>query len=111
MKNIFSHSMTLLGNSRDKETCLNASGAHETSRSCEAGIPAMALGGICGALPNGKLLPDLWRILEKRGIKRLLFIGDADTTFNAQFTREAAKIARALPEGCQLVLPRSLLTL
>ena len=77
---------------------------------CEAGIPAVALGGICGAMPNGKLLPDLWKILEKRSIKRLLFLGDADTSFNSQFTREVAKIARALPEGCQLVMPRSLPT-
>jgi hypothetical protein len=82
-------------------------GELKTLSLCEAGIPAMGLGGICGAMPNGELLSDLRKILEKRSIKRLLFVGDADTSFNPQFTREAAKIARALPEGCRLVMPRS----
>ena len=72
----------------------------------ESGNPAAGIGGISSAFRNGKLIPALSRILEKCRPKRVYFLGDNDTALNFEFSREAIKLAKALPEECELFLPR-----
>ena len=73
---------------------------------CEAGVPAVAIGGISSAMPGGELLPDLKKLLSKfPSIETVYFLGDADTALNFEFSREAVKLAGALPEGVALRLP------
>ena len=74
---------------------------------CEAGIPAVAVGGVSSAMTGGKLIADLEKLLSKfPAIRTVYFLGDADTALNFEFSREAVKLARALPEGVSLRLPR-----
>ena len=73
---------------------------------CEAGIRAVGIGGITSAMKDGELIADLDRILRKYPIEKVLFLGDSDTALNFDFSREACKLAKKLPEGCILRLPR-----
>lgn len=73
---------------------------------CEAGIRAVGIGGITSAMKDGELIDDLDRILRKYPIETVLFLGDSDTALNFDFSREACKLAKKLPEGCILRLPR-----
>jgi hypothetical protein len=73
---------------------------------CEAGIRAVGIGGITSAMVQGKLIPDLARVLSRYAPKVFYFLGDNDTAFRFEFSREALKLAKALPEGCKLLLPR-----
>ena len=73
---------------------------------CEAGIRAVGIGGISSAMSEGKLIPGLARVLWKYHPKIVYFLGDNDTAFIFEFSREAVKLAKALPEGCELRLPR-----
>ena len=74
---------------------------------CEAGVCAVAFGGINSAMPNGKLLPQFESLLRERScIKRVFFLGDADTAFLYPFSHEAVKLAKALGKiGKKLFLP------
>jgi hypothetical protein len=72
----------------------------------QEGIRAVALGGISSAMPRGKLLPDLLRILTKYHPNTVYFLGDADTCLIFAFSLEAVKLAKALPQACTLKLPR-----
>ena len=66
---------------------------------CEAGVRAVAVRGISSAMPGGKMLPDLKQLLTKfPSIKVLYFLGDADTALNFNFSLEAIKLVRALPD-------------
>jgi hypothetical protein len=69
----------------------------------EAGVAAVAIGGISSAVP---VIPDLKKLLSKFSIETVYFLGDADTALNFEFSREAVKLARALPAGVALRLPR-----
>lgn len=71
---------------------------------CEAGVRAVAIGGITCALAGGKLLPALERLLKRYAIKTIYFLGDADTALNFDFAREAVKLARAV--NAHVLLPR-----
>ncbi len=73
---------------------------------CEAGIRAVGIGGVQSAMTDGKLIPELDRILRKCNPTSVYFLGDSDTSLNFDFSREAVKLAKALPEGCELRLPR-----
>jgi hypothetical protein len=73
---------------------------------CEAGIRAVGIGGIQSAMSDGKLIPDLGRVLSKYHPRIVYFLGDNDTCFIFDFAREAVKLAKALPEGSELRLPR-----
>ena len=73
---------------------------------CEAGIRVVGIGGITSAMKDGELIADLDRILRKYPIEKVLFLGDSDTALNFDFSREACKLARKLPEACILRLPR-----
>ena len=65
---------------------------------CEAGIPAVAIGGVSAAMPGGELLPDLKKLFSKfPAIETVYFLGDADTALNFEFSREAVKLAGELP--------------
>ena len=67
----------------------------------------MAIGGISCAMPGRRLMPDLRKLFSKfPAIERVYFLGDADTALNFEFSREAVKLARALPDGVELRLPR-----
>ena len=69
---------------------------------CEAGFRAVGIGGITSAMTGGKLIPDLAKIICRYNPDTILFLGDSDTCFNFDFSREAAKLARLLPDGCPL---------
>jgi DNA primase len=72
----------------------------------EAGIPAVGIGGISSAMAEGKLIPDLARVVSKYHPKIIYFLGDTDTALLFEFSREAVKLANALPEGCKVRVPR-----
>ena len=72
----------------------------------EAGIPAVGIGGISSAMTEGKLIPDLARVVSKYHPKIVYFLGDTDTALLFEFSREAVKLAKALPDGCKLRVPR-----
>ena len=71
------------------------------------GVAAVADGGVSSALPGGELLLDMKKLLSKfLAIWDGLFFGDADTALNFEFSREAVKLAGALPGGVCSSLPR-----
>jgi hypothetical protein len=61
----------------------------------EAGIPAVAVGGISSAVP---VIPALKKLLSKFSIETVYFLGDGDTALNFEFSREAVKLAGELPD-------------
>ena len=69
-------------------------------------IPAVGLGGFSSGLPGGKMLPALEELLHLHKFETVHFLGDNDTCSNFEFSREAVKLAKALPNGCILKLPR-----
>ena len=73
---------------------------------CEAGIRAVAIGGISSAMHDGVLIRDLAKLIDRFEPKQIKFLGDGDTALNYEFSREAVKLARALPTSCVLSLPR-----
>jgi hypothetical protein len=76
---------------------------------CESGVRAVAIGGINGAIPHGKLLPSLEKLVKKVPFKRVYFLGDGDTAFKWPFVLEAIKLARELERvrpSVQVLLPR-----
>jgi hypothetical protein len=73
---------------------------------CEAGIRAVAIGGLTSAMSDGKLIPGLASVISKYRPKIVYFLGDNDTAFLFNFSYEAVKLTRALPEGCVVKLPR-----
>ena len=77
----------------------------------EAGIRAVAIGGISSAMPGSGLLPELAEILRKHQPKVVHFLGDADTALIFDFSLEATKLAKALPINCALRLPRIPITM
>jgi hypothetical protein len=79
---------------------------------CEAKIRAVGIGGFSSAMYRGKLIPDLAKVFAKwQHIAVVHFLGDADTVFKFDFSREAVKLAKALPAGCALKLPRIPITM
>jgi hypothetical protein len=75
----------------------------------EAGFPCVGIGGITSACPRNEagapvLLPALAALIAEVGPLRLAFIGDSDTALNADFAREAVKLATLC--GVPVVLPR-----
>ena len=79
---------------------------------CEAGVHAVSIGGISSSMCQGKLIPDLQKLFAKwQYIAVVYFLGDNDTALNFEFSREAVKLARALPERCVLKLPRIPITM
>ena len=42
---------------------------------CESGVRAVAIGGINGAIPHGKLLPSLEKLVKKVPFKLVYFLG------------------------------------
>ena len=84
---------------------------------CEAGQRAVAIGGITSAVHDAKLIPGLHRIIHKYKPKKVYFLGDSDTALNYDFSREAVKLAKLLPEGtgscspaARFQCPRELMT-
>jgi hypothetical protein len=72
----------------------------------EEGVPTVGIGGICSAMTEGRLIPELEKLIAKHPPKKVSFLGDADTCFIAAFSLEALKLAQALPKDCELRLPR-----
>lgn len=73
----------------------------------EAGIAAVGVGGVSSCFTEGQLVPGLREIVhEWPTIKRVLFLGDADTSLIFAFSREAVKLAQALPAHISVALPR-----
>ena len=64
----------------------------------EAGIPTVGIGGICSAMTEGKLIPELERLIAMHPPGRVFLLGDADTCFISAFSREVIKLAKALPK-------------
>ena len=58
------------------------------------------------AMVEGKLIPDLARAVSKYHPKIVYFLGDSDAAFLFAFSREAVNLARALPEGYNVRVPR-----
>jgi hypothetical protein len=83
-----------------------AEGEFKAMALCEAGIRSVAISGICSAMSQGELISSLRKLLSKWLPETLYFLGDADTCFLFDFSREAVKLAAALPAGCNLKLPR-----
>ena len=46
---------------------------------CEAGIRAVGIGGVQSAMTDGKLIPDLARVLRNMHPTIVYFLGDTDT--------------------------------
>ena len=86
-------------------------GEYKAMSLCEAGFRAVGIGGITSAMTGGKLIPDLAKIICRYHPDTILFLGDSDTCFLFDFSREAAKLARLLPDGCSLKLPRITLSM
>jgi hypothetical protein len=82
-----------------------AEGEFKTLSLNEADIRTVGIGGISSALPGGELLPALDKLLKKYNPHTLLFLGDADTALIFDFSLEAVKLAKVLPQ-CALELPR-----
>jgi hypothetical protein len=73
----------------------------------EGGIYAVGIGGFSSSMSQGELIPDLQKFFAKwKYVALLYFLGDADTVFKFDFSREAVKLAKALPEAIALSLPR-----
>ncbi len=73
----------------------------------EAGISSLGVGGITSCFSEGQIVTGLREIVfEWPTVTRLLFLGDGDTSLIFAFSREAAKLARSLPEHITVVLPR-----
>ena len=89
-----------------------AEGEFKSLALCEADIRAVGIGGISSAMSQGTLIADLAKLFVKwPHIAVVHFLGDADTLVNFEFSREAVKLAHALPEGCVLKLPRIPITM
>ncbi len=71
----------------------------------EAGVRAIGLSGFYGFARKEDLCPEIARILKENPPQRILFLGDNDTTFNAQFSDAAVKLA-ALVAPLPVFLPR-----
>jgi P4 family phage/plasmid primase-like protien len=76
----------------------------------EAGVRAIGLSGFYGFASKEKLCPAIARILRDHPPQRVLFLGDNDTTFNAQFSDAAVKLA-ALVAPLPVALPRIALSM
>ena len=72
----------------------------------QAGIRAVAIGGISSAMSQGKFIPALEKLLSKWPPETVYFLGDADTALIFAFSLEAVKLANTLPHGITLKLPR-----
>lgn len=62
----------------------------------EEGIAAVGIGGFYGWSRKGSLNPDFRAALKRLGVKRVLFLGDNDTSHNWQFSDAAVKLAKEL---------------
>ena len=81
-------------------------GEFKTNAACEAGIRAVAIGGISSAMSQGKFIHALEKLLSKWPPETVYFLGDADTALIFGFSLEAVKLAKVLPNNCSLRLPR-----
>ena len=75
---------------------------------CEAGIPAMAVGGITSTCPNNaagvpETLPALAQLIQAKAISEVVFIGDNDTVFIPAFAKEMVKLAKCLSVPLRLL--------
>lgn len=75
----------------------------------EAGFPCVGIGGITAACPRNasgdpQIIPALAAVITEIRPAKIAFIGDSDTALNADFSREAVKIAKLA--GVPVVLPR-----
>ena len=87
-------------------TLVLAEGEFKAISLCEAGVRAIGIGGISSAMSQGTLISDLQKVLTRWPTTLIFFLGDTDTVFNFEFSREAVKLAKALPSDCALKLPR-----
>jgi hypothetical protein len=71
----------------------------------EAGIPAVGVGGINLAFTEGQLVPGLREAVQSIALKRILFLGDGDTSLIFAFSREAVRLTKDLP-NLAIVCPR-----
>lgn len=81
-------------------TLVTTEGEFKAMALAESGIAAVGLCGINGALRNvdgeTKLHPELVQVLEFHKPARVIFLGDSDTVFNADFSREGSKLRKAV---------------
>jgi hypothetical protein len=76
----------------------------------EAGFPSVGIGGITASCPKNDvgdpvLLPALVALIAEVQPSMIAFIGDSDTALNADFAREAVKLAQLA--GVSVSLPRT----
>ena len=71
----------------------------------EASIAAVGVGGINLAFTEDQLVPGLREAVQGFALKRILFLGDGDTSLLFAFSREAVRLAKALP-SLAVVCPR-----
>lgn len=91
---------------RAQTTLIVTEGEFKALSLCEAGFFAVGLGGITSALHDGKLLPALAGLIEKKAVSTVAFLGDSDTALIYDFANETAKLRKALPPSVRLILPR-----
>lgn len=94
----------------DRSFIIVTEGEFKALALAEAGLPAVAIGGIYNFRGGDTLVPELGELFEKFStIKKLFFLGDADTALNPQFagaaTRFCALIRKASPDT-EFFLPR-----
>lgn len=81
-------------------TLVLTEGEFKAASLSEAGFCAVGLCGISGAMRNAdgepKLHDELVNVLDVHQPARVLFLGDSDAVLNSDFSREAAKLHRAL---------------
>jgi hypothetical protein len=81
-------------------TLILTEGEFKAASLSEAGFCAVGLCGISGAMRNAdgepKLHDELVTVLEFHQPAKVLFLGDSDAVLNSDFSREAAKLRRAL---------------
>lgn len=81
-------------------TLIIVEGEFKSLALAEAGFAAIGLPGINGAMHKvdgePRLHNELVEVLKFHQPARVLFLGDSDTVFNSEFSREAAKLRKAL---------------
>lgn len=98
----------LLSHLSEKDYIIFTEGEKKTLSLLEAGEPAIGFSGITCGLKDGALVSGALEYVNDRPhLRRAYFLGDSDTATNANFAREAVKIAKTLANrGIELFLPR-----
>ena len=79
-------------------------GEKKANALCEAGIPAVGIGGFQGHRTDGKLIPELEELIKLLNLKVIFYLGDTDTSHNSLFAKAAVDFANYT--NVKILLPR-----